>query len=1610
MADPRKIIQLATSVPKMLEELSRYKQPSKLAAKIAEPSRTQVLPMPNRWFLQPDKYPKQQPLVERVLQANNMDRTDFFSGANVDPKTAKVLDFNVMDDLGVSVNGPHPSMSGVPSGMESFLEVPESTGPLTRSNLVRRGLFKPVGGDPMLNDLSFLATIERSGAGHQYGLGTEYMSPAELTNTMTGENPTLRPHSRGDLFGMGDVVGRIQTPQGWPTDVYESLLVAPKGSDVKGVKLHKKKGGAIDQTIAQAKSKSTPQPWFNAPVRKPNQIEQGFDQYVAAKDEARRKILGEVPERLARSLQGAGGALLGYAAQGPGAFGDAANMYQTFKPDSLGDLPAGVQALPTTDDIQDLLRENVNASPEFSAGMAGGNAIAIGQAAAAIPGLVRGAVRVAPKIAKSLVNEALAPRSGRRAQEGAVKLGGGNWPANSVEHSMKSLKTRPSWLDIEDIADAKARGLDTTVLERALANLKPALAVNNWVDKQLTGYVKNEMATPKDSIRLAADAFPAAKTKLLEAKQAQLDKAVAARDKLQVERNVAPEILTRSNARIRELETEKRLIEYRKGLHGGVFEEYANVNPFAELTPADMFDTNLASRRAAAGMPAEGFGKTPMGKAWENATDEGLLTTRAGDTWGAAAESFDKLPPDTPTYDLVGGVDDIADTLGFKHLIDEIGNAVRPESTLPAQFRIDAKDLSKWTVPQMSEHVDKINAWRKVQSEDAINASREGIPVHKEYPEGYQWLAVPDLETNPEALKYATEVGCQGGWCTEGASTATRYGSGNNRLYVLHDPEGKAVAQISTQPNLVDPVAAKYAKLEQGIREEIRADAMARNPHVDKRLWEAPVRPGTLSNAELAMRDTQLSEATLRRFPELAEQSKLKRIAEIKGLQNQMPSPEDLPFIQDFVRSGKWSDVGDLQNTGLKNIASSYGDEPLAKAMREKLGDYATQDEIDLFLYPWKKPEGGMKRGGPVNQDAMQMAVWNKAIRKQVGGDLTQAEIDAAMLPATVNPNFQRQATKIKSQGERDFPIMGPLELGSQVLSGTAAMIPATLYGVYKDIASRKPGDPYSGQAAGNQAVKDALEMLTYQPRTAPGQDWSREFGQIMETSKLPPYFGHLGTPHVVPGVGRLLMENATAPADPFFAGPLGRQRGAVKPPVDLSRRGFFGLPKEATSTENALVPANTSITSAPIASERTSISPLEYLIQKIANAPTLRRDFLEQVAKTTASQALKGTLPNVVQRTLKDIGVHEVAKADLAALEGYSRVRNHIDDAVEEGSFFPANWSSDEIIREVIKDPELFGIANASPSLLNKIAGLIETHGFENAAITTALPKMNTRLVEPELRPGTVFVTPDATKDVLAAMWDRELKQNALVPANTSITSAPIASELTSISPLEHLTQKIANAPMSRRDFLEQTAKTAASQALNGTLPNVVQNALKDVGLKETLKVENPLADIERSVKRYFLDDATDAWQADKDPFTLFPFVEKHMTAAQKLEINKAKNLVSEDSPNWMSSEDMSERQIDSVMKELANFSKIVDEHIDDVPFDSVVTADAYKIDLEDLQSLGYKLTPEIVERIKNTDWGPGIFNDFDLTKLQKAKGGLVKQGAMNMPVMNKQLRKQHG
>jgi hypothetical protein len=226
---------------------------SSLRDMIKAEGRTPIVPVPNRWFSQPEKFPHVQGMVNKTLDASQLPREAFHSGAFIDPRTGKVLDKAIYNDVGVLID-PETGRPLMSAGKESGIEMLDpKTGSYTKSNLVRQSLFKPTGGDPMLADMPFIATIEKGDMGHKYGLGTEYATPTEMYNTMTGANPTLRPRSRGDVFGMGDVVGQVQVGgRGIPHDVYEKLFVAPKGSDVPGVKLNKAEGGVInDYPISQ---------------------------------------------------------------------------------------------------------------------------------------------------------------------------------------------------------------------------------------------------------------------------------------------------------------------------------------------------------------------------------------------------------------------------------------------------------------------------------------------------------------------------------------------------------------------------------------------------------------------------------------------------------------------------------------------------------------------------------------------------------------------------------------------------------------------------------------------------------------------------------------------------------------------------------------------------------------------------------------------------------------------------------------------------------------------------------------------------------------------------------------------------------------------------------------------------------------------------------------------------------------------------------------------------------------------------------------------------------------------------------------------------------------
>lgn len=545
-------------------------------------------------------------------------------------------------------------------------------------------------------------------------------------------------------------------------------------------------------------------------------------------------------------------------------------------------------------------------------------------------------VQTAPYVARDLAQSMTSPM-----RSYVVKPKGGNWLAGSVERAVEPMKRAalgmPPPEDLAGIAN------DPRVLAE-LDRRSGDAAMNRWLESKLGKYIKNEMGTPEDPVRALA------------------------------ERGV--------------LHVDPEQLNFRPELHGRFMSE---------------------------GQTA--VAQSPAAKSWEGASDLTVGQMPAGQLLqqGYAEQMpwLAKVPPETPVY--MPSQSGMADDLGFGHLVDELRNAVNPESGLPANLRLKYQDLEKVTVPQAVERVAKINEWRAAQKAEAdmARAMNPAAQVVKEYPEqGFKWVELrqPEVKELPEgysvkpmerdgktyyavweppsegrpqgrstgavgkspeeaianqefgrisledALKYEGETmgHCVGGYCPDVVE-------GRSKIYSLRDKKGQPHVTIEVRPG---KDKAGLLTAEELPPEEL-ADMKRRNVYDPNFMY-------------------RYNEQMGRHLPELGPFDD--EIVQIKGKANRAPNAEYLPAVQDFVRSGNWSKVGDLQNTGLISYKGEYrlpeeflyrtdegGWEPLVDVAKRAFPDSpakqlnffrgASELENDIKL----KPQGeGFAEGGLV--------------------------------------------------------------------------------------------------------------------------------------------------------------------------------------------------------------------------------------------------------------------------------------------------------------------------------------------------------------------------------------------------------------------------------------------------------------------------------------------------------------------------------------------------------------------------------------------------------------------------------------------------------------------
>ncbi|MEI8285781.1 MAG: hypothetical protein WCG15_00640 [Actinomycetes bacterium] len=623
------------------------------------------------------------------------------------------------------------------------------------------------------------------------------------------------------------------------------------------------------------------------------------------------------------------GAAKGTVATIPGVVGDVNELLRDY---AVPYLPTGVQQALAKAPAPYTTEQYVNMMPKMGghtedvATKLGSNIVG----AVVDPFAVVGAVKRAPAAGR-----ALAETAGQRIMQGqslipgvpasitnppmmfAVKPEkGGNWLNNSIENSVGGLRyagkpidtsrkltqeagnaIRYDYPNIDEGYAEHFRGTGKHSMEYAddywdwmaknhpkeFAEVSegrtPSHYLNNFVDKKIVPYIKNNMATPHDPVRELAD------------------------------RGVS---------------------------HMPLYQE-----------PVVTGDTY--ARRERAGLPKEGFARTPLGQQWEHKADESILGKSAGMhvKQGELPDAFDTtrwnlqrnpwlkdVPPETTVYQM--GSSDRITNLGFDHVMDELRNAISPNSGLPDNLRLKPEALDKVTLPQAIERVSKINDWRSAEAAKAekagmlenLNAApRLDVPEAKlsfvDNP-GMKWVDIPET-TEKKGLDLCTTIGKQGGWCTQGENLAEHYGSGENRLTALLDSEGRPHAQ---------------AKITQQSPEMHKADFLG---SLTQEQYDRVLN----NNGPVA---TQMYEDWAKRNPIKQNITELKPVGNdfgsARAREYEKRDPRYQQVVQqgvlDFLNKGDWGKVRDLDHYDIYDLADPKS---LNRGLEDVLGDYHLSHE-----------------------------------------------------------------------------------------------------------------------------------------------------------------------------------------------------------------------------------------------------------------------------------------------------------------------------------------------------------------------------------------------------------------------------------------------------------------------------------------------------------------------------------------------------------------------------------------------------------------------------------------------------------------------------------------
>jgi hypothetical protein len=236
------------------------------------------------------------------------------------------------------------------------------------------------------------------------------------------------------------------------------------------------------------------------------------------------------------------------------------------------------------------------------------------------------------------------------------------------------------------------------------------------------------------------------------------------------------------------------------------FSDYSDVDTeTAKLLKAKAQD-NKNARRTEGFLP-EGETKTDYGQRIESLTDIAAYPEQIGDlTPARVPPSMRNLVETNPEARVMDFAPDIGGILKLPELRDKMLEirALGPKAEysaygqapaqVPDEFLLPDDTLAKLNVAAASNRVARFTRWQDEARQAMATTALRSDPKFKRQPlqDGkYIGVELPDVDVYPKYMPLVNDVGCDGGWCTQGKYTAQDYGSGDSRLHVIVTGEGK---------------------------------------------------------------------------------------------------------------------------------------------------------------------------------------------------------------------------------------------------------------------------------------------------------------------------------------------------------------------------------------------------------------------------------------------------------------------------------------------------------------------------------------------------------------------------------------------------------------------------------------------------------------------------------------------------------------------------------------------------------------------------------------------------------------------------------------------------